>query len=504
MAGEQAADARDYAGALGVLRSALTFGIHPSLDGIRSMCEAMGRPQDSYACVQIAGTNGKTSTARLTAAFLLAHGKHVGLYTSPELVSYPERMEIDGQVMSDQRFADVVFEAKAASDTLDAPADKVVRDEATGKAIIGVHHDGSAVEVDVDAAQKPSALVTEFELITAGALKLYEEEKVDYAVLECGLGGRWDATSVVDPKVAVITGIGLDHTKILGDTVEKIAGEKAAIIKHESTPVLGPGTDETLQVFLNQVAASACSTAPRLVRARETLPQDACGAALYMVEDSGDPAYVQLTVRGAYGFYEHLRMCAPDYQCANIATAVAATESALERELDVARLQHALDTLVIPGRLETLREDPLLIIDAAHNPESAEHLVHAMRSRFGARTTEGGSRVTPTATLTLLLGVLADKDAVGVIRTLSALVADGIVDDIVVSQSDSERAIQGPDLAILVRDTLTSALSTAVDALPPIRVAPTLAAGVEQLRCEGRNVIACGSITVAGEVKRDA
>ena len=510
-----------YEGALKILKGALTFGIHPSLDGIKAICEGMGRPQDRYHCIQIAGTNGKTSTARLTAALLIAHGKRTGLYTSPELCFYPERIEIDGKVVSDQRFADCVYEAKAATDVLDLTAERVATDEKTGKAIVGVHHDGTAVEVDTAEALKPSALVTEFELITAGALKLYEEEKVEYAVLECGLGGRWDATSVVDPCVAVITGIGLDHTKILGDTVEKIAGEKAAIIKPASIPVLGPGTDETLQVFLDQVAESACMDAPRLVRERAQLPADTRGATLYVIEDAGDPAYVQLTVRGAYGFYEHLRMVAPDYQCANIATAIAAAEAALGGALDSAKIQHALDTLVIPGRFETLRTDPLLIIDAAHNPECGEHLVHAMQSRFCGGSMSYGKKMgqgapqegvgensaaqadnVSSVRFSLLLGVLADKDASGIIETLAPLVSCGLVDDIMVSQSDSERALTGSELAASVRKILSRELPGGAPSVPPIRIAPSLDAGVKQLAGEGRNVLATGSITVAGEVKR--
>ncbi|MDR1082772.1 MAG: hypothetical protein LBL27_02755, partial [Coriobacteriales bacterium] len=220
-----------YDEALGILRDALAFGIEPSLAGITALMRELGEPQLRYPCIQIAGTNGKSSTARFTAAFLHACGRKVGLYTSPELVEYPERMELDGEVVSRACFADAVLAAHEASQ----------RAIASG-------------EIEV---------ITEFELLTAAALWLFAEERVTFAVLEVGLGGRWDATSVVNPKVAVVTGIDLDHTAILGDSLEQIAAEKAAIIKPGSIPVLGPGTTATREVFLAR--CQEVGTAPVIV-----------------------------------------------------------------------------------------------------------------------------------------------------------------------------------------------------------------------------------------------
>ena len=193
--------ALSYTEAVSVLTHALKFGINPSLDPIKNMCAAMGDPHKRYKCVQVAGTNGKSSTTRITAALLHAAGYKVGLYTSPHLVKYPERIEINGEVVDDRLFA-------------------------------------RAISAAVDAAEAIEYEATEFELLTAAAFWLFAEEEVDWAVLECGLGGRWDATSIVSPQVAVITGIGLEHTDVLGDTVEKIAAEKGAIIKEGSTAVL--------------------------------------------------------------------------------------------------------------------------------------------------------------------------------------------------------------------------------------------------------------------------
>ena len=167
-----------------------------------ALCSALGNPQDAFESVQITGTNGKSSTARVTAALLQAEEVATGLYTSPELERYPERIEIGGEVVSDGDFALALGAALAAARALRG-------DDAVGT-------EGG---------------FTEFELLTAAALWLFRERGVEVAVLEVGLGGRWDATSVVSPSVAAITGVGLDHTAILGDTLEAIAAEKAAIIR---------------------------------------------------------------------------------------------------------------------------------------------------------------------------------------------------------------------------------------------------------------------------------
>jgi len=179
-----------------VLKRVLTFGINPSLTGITALCAAMGDPQATFPVVQITGTNGKTSTARLTAALLREHNRVTGLYTSPELHRYPERVELDGIVLDDSRFARAVG---AAIDT--------------AKALWG------EVEPGVP------AVITEFELLTAAALWAFADADVDTAVLEVGMGGRWDATSVAIPTVAVITGVGLDHMHVLGHPREDSSRE---------------------------------------------------------------------------------------------------------------------------------------------------------------------------------------------------------------------------------------------------------------------------------------
>ena len=182
----------------------------------------MGRPQDAFASVQVTGTNGKSSTTRLVAALLAAEGLTTAAYTSPHLESYTERIELGGAPVSEGDFALAIA----------APA--VGRRRAPGR--------GRARSF------------TEFELLTAAALWLMRERGVDVACLEVGMGGRWDATSVVDPSVAVITGVGLDHTERLGSTVEAIAADKSQIIKPGASVVLGPGTAAVAGIFLERAA----------------------------------------------------------------------------------------------------------------------------------------------------------------------------------------------------------------------------------------------------------
>lgn len=435
-----------YDEALDALGKALKFGINPGLEHIRTMCAVLGNPQDAFACVQVAGTNGKSSVARMTAALLRQAGRHVGLYTSPELVRYPERMEVDGMVVSDQRFADAVEAAQRA-----------------------------AAEAGVEA--------TEFELLTAGALWLFAQEGVDAAVLECGLGGRWDATSVCIPRVAVITGIGLDHTAVLGNTVEQVAAEKAAIVKPGCTAVLARQL-AAHEVFVRQasevgaevvevdaalegVFASAVAHLPHYQLANAALAYTAANVLLAGEDASG--AHTEAAMRAAHAV-----------------TLQAAEAGALPLALCDAKA--ALGALQIPGRFETLREQPLLLIDAAHNPQSAQVLAGEIRRRFAVAGAQSAACDKPPVP-TLLLGVLADKDVRGVVHELVPL-----FENVVVTASSSPRAVVTEQLLGIVLGELEGCAHGY-----NLRKAESIPDALAMLANE--DVLACGSVTVAGEVK---
>lgn len=443
-----------YDEAIDLLGRVARFGTNPTLEAIGALCDALGRPQDAYAVVQITGTNGKTSTSRMTAALLQAEGMRTGLYTSPELERYPERMEIAGQVISD---ADFALAIGAAADT--------------AFALWG------ASEHDPEIP----ARITEFELLTAAALWLFRERGAQIVVLEVGLGGRWDATSVASPSVAVITGVGLDHMHILGDTLEAIAAEKAAIIRPASAPVLGPGTQPVADVFLRR--ADEVGTHARAVRAAgEASPVDeALTVRFSAVTGSGAlGATTTVDVTGIHGTYQALCLQGPAYQAANAATAVAASEAALGRALAPARAREALAGVRVPGRFELLHEVPPLVIDAAHNPQAAAVLA----------TTIAQAWPDPAHRPVLLLGVLADKDAFGIVEALHPVVAR-----IAVTESVSPRALPTFELADIVR-------SVTGDEPEQFATIPEALAALVPASADG--LVVAGSITTAGQAKTAA
>lgn len=374
---------RSYTEALERLSRALKSGINPSLAGIAELVSYLGDPHDRFVSVQVAGTNGKTSTARLTEAVLRGQGLRTALYTSPELERPAERLEIAGRVVSDDVFAEAVWAALEAAEAL--------RPGTLGTA------EG----------------FTEFELVTAGALWAFAREDIDVAVLEVGMGGRWDATSVVAPAVAVITGIGMDHAEFLGDTLEKIAAEKAAIIKPASAPILGPYTAGLEHAFLEQ--ARAVATHARAVRAcAEPSPVADELTVRYEVSSAshGVGEVTRFDCFGVHGRYTQLSLPLPSYQAANACVAIAAAEALVGRELHGEALRRALAHISIPGRFEVVHQQPLVIADGSHNPQAAWVLADAVREMLGD--------VKPT----VLLGMLSDKDAGGIVEQLAAVAGE--------------------------------------------------------------------------------
>jgi dihydrofolate synthase/folylpolyglutamate synthase len=399
--------ARGYREAVAALEEALVFGINPSLGGITQLTEALGRPQDSFASVQVAGTNGKTSTARLTAALLLGEGVRTGLYTSPHLERYAERIEVDGFIVSDEEFA------RAIGDV-----------------------------VDVAERLRPGTLgggegFTEFELLTAAALVHFAHSGVEVAVLEVGMGGRWDATSVVEPVVAVVTGIGLDHTSVLGDSLEQIAEEKAGIIGARSTVVLGPGTSGLERIFVHR----AHSVGARVLAVREDdatspLAEESTARFALRQRPLGPAGTTMLDVHGVRGEYDGLALSTPSYQAGNVATAVTAAEVVLGRALGERSARATLLGVRLPARFELVSAEPRVIVDGSHNPQAAAVLAEAIAEAW------------PDAAHRphVLLGVLADKDAPGIIGALAEVAAGFSV-----CAPSGRRALPAEELAALVR-----------------------------------------------------
>ncbi len=478
--------------AIARIEDARRLGIDPSLDPIRALLEELGHPERAYRCVQVAGTNGKTSTSRYTAALLRGAGHRVGLYTSPHLVSYTERVEVDGAVMGEEPFASGVSWALAAWDRVRARGDAAAR--------LGV---------------------TEFELLTAAALVMYAQAGVDVAVLEVGLGGRWDATSAVDTCACAITGIGLDHTGILGDTLEAIAREKAAVIRHGVPCVLGTNAvrpQEVLDVMLDRCGdqgvvptglvdadtpaedlPSRLGVIPRAAFAITKRPSHladelrlTCLVQAFLPGESSGKAGAGAGVAGADDktggglrkavpdativecLYTQICLNAPAYQAQNVACALVLATLVHGKPLDLGPARAAIAACPTPGRFDLVGTDPLVVLDACHNPQSAAAFAQAVRDAEPDRSKRP----------TLLLGALADKDHRGIVHEVAPL-----FDRIMVTQSGSERACPAEDLAAEVAE------ETGVD---PV-VCPNVQEALDLM--DGQPFVCCGTITLIGEVR---
>jgi dihydrofolate synthase/folylpolyglutamate synthase len=350
-------EGRDYLGRL------QHFGIKLGLENITALLLALGRPQNRFLSVHVAGTNGKGSVSAMLAGILRAHGLRTGLYTSPHLARVEERFRVNGRPVSPRRFRGLLARLKAVIDGL----------MAEGRL---VYHP------------------TYFEVLTALAFLEFAEREVDVAVLEVGLGGRFDATNVVRPLVSVITTIAKDHEKHLGSTLGKIAFEKAGIIKPAIPVVCGVRGGEALRVIR------------RAARERGAPLTEAFGAGrrLETVRTAGGFRFVYTGERGRYAFTPAL---AGRHQGANAAVAIAAAEvlSRVWRPLDKARLLAAVRETRWEGRLETVRRRPLVLLDGAHNIEGVEALAAHLREVVRRR-------------VVLVLAAMQDKDLRAMTRVL--------------------------------------------------------------------------------------
>ena len=431
----------------------------PLLETVVEMLDELGRPDAAFDVVQVAGTNGKTSTSRYTAAILAGQGLACALYTSPELVEMRERMEVAGAPVSREAFAHGIALAATAGERVNAR-----------RAAVG---------------ERPFR-VTEFDLLTVAACVVFAEARVDVAVLEVGLGGRWDATSATHPAATCVTGIGLDHCRILGGTLEKIAAEKAAVIKAGQACVLGVGTwsPSTVEDVLLERAVEQ-GVVPTLLRPSD--PTDAPGEvepgsvrehpelphAGYVVtrrpERVGDT--LELAVTTPRATYEHLACAKPLYQAANVACATALAEAYLGHALDAGALRASVTACPTPGRFDVLQDAPVHLIDASHNPQS----VAALLASLDAIAPDVSTRPA------LLCAVLADKDVDGIVSLLAPAFPR-----VYVTATASPRALPAAELAERFSAHGVEASGTY----------PTVADAAAALA--DKAFVACGSITLAG------
>ena len=382
----------NYEQATAYVERHIGLGGEPGLDRMIELLHLMGRPHEGYPVIHVAGTNGKTSTARLASLILVAHGLTTGTYTSPHLQRIEERLAINGRTSTSEEFALAITDVAAFADLREG------------------------------AGETPN---TYFELTTAAAFAFFADQAVNAAVVEVGLGGRLDSTNVVDAEVCVVTSIGVDHTEFLGEDIGEIAAEKLAITGIGSILVTGELPEPAMAV------ANA--------RARELGIQHRRYDHDYGIEsyERGVGGWLT-TIRGAEATYEDIFLPIHGrYQLTNLAMAVASAEALVGRKLDADALRDAAAVATAPGRMEALASSPFLMVDGAHNADGVESLVDSLQEEY------------PTIKWKILFGVMGDKNVDLMIERLGP-VASGIVTTAV----DEKRAVPAVELAGKVAELL--------------------------------------------------
>jgi dihydrofolate synthase/folylpolyglutamate synthase len=446
----QPTEAQRYAQQLHQIEDAI-FGrrgeghVQPTNERMQALVELLGEPQRNYRAIHLTGTNGKTSTARMVDELLRGFGLRTGRYTSPHLASVTERIVIDGSPVSDRTFVEGYRELAPYIELIDG-------------------------QFDVP--------LSFFEIVTALAFSIFADAPIDVAVVEVGLGGTWDNTNVIDGEVAVVTPIGLDHTQYLGDTVVRIAAEKAGIIKPDAVAILAAQPTEAATELLRR------ATEVQAAVARE-------GLEFGVIERRIAVGGQFLTLQGLGGVYDEIFLPLHGaFQAQNAACALAAVEAffgagAETGTMDVETVRAAFASVRSPGRLEPIRSAPTILLDAAHNPAGLTASLEAIAEAFQFRR------------LVAVVAVMADKDVTGMLELL-----EPAVDELVVTQNSSARALSADELAaaavaifgaerVTVEARLDDALETAV------RLAEDTGDDV----LAGAGVLVTGSVVTVGEAR---
>lgn len=359
--------------------------IEPTLDRIIALLDALGSPQLTYPNIHLAGTNGKTTTARMIDQLLTELGYRVGRYTSPHLESFTERISIKGQPISEQLMIKT--------------------------------YDDIALYLDLIDSRQPFP-ISYFEAITAMAFVAFAEYPVDVGVIEAGMGGQWDATNVLSSLVSVMTPIGFDHMEYLGNTLTEIAQTKAGIFKPESNVVLAAQSSEVAKVLMANVARVSAIPFREGVEFGVKKRSLAVGGQL-------------ISLAGVYGDIDDIYLpLYGDHQSNNAGLALASVEAFAGVKLDEELVRQAFSKVKSPGRCEIIYQDPTVIIDAAHNPHGAAAIAKTISTEFDFHL------------VVAVVAVLADKDVDGILQQLSTA-----VDYIITTQSNSPRALDSAELA---------------------------------------------------------
>lgn len=436
--------------------------LEPSTARISALMELLGSPQLSYPCIHIAGTNGKTSVARIIDSLLTALGRRTGRTTSPHLQSAVERIAIDDEPISPARYVETYREIEPFVQMIDAQS------EAGQLGRVG-------------------PAMSKFEVLTAMAFAAFADAPVDIAVVEVGMGGRWDATNVVDAPVAVITPIGIDHAEYLGETIAEIAGEKAGIIGAprgdlvpvDTVAVIGRQEPEAMEVLLAEAVRVDAAVARAGSEFAVLSRQVAIGGQV-------------LELQGLSGVYPDVFLpLHGEHQAHNAALALAAVEAffgaGAQRQLDIDAVRAGFAAATSPGRLERMRSAPTVFIDAAHNPAGAAALADALSSEFDFH---------------FLVGVLSVMEGKDVTAMLTAL--EPVFDQVVVTHNGSPRALDVDSLMLRAEEVFGPERVVRTETLPDaIETATALVedSAVESDGFSGAGIVITGSVVTAGAAR---
>lgn len=370
--------------------------IEPSLDRISHLVTLLADPHLAYPVIHITGTNGKTSTSRMIESVLREMGLNTGLVTSPHLHSLTERIRLNGEPISAERFVEAYDELEP---------------------FLAI--------VDTESLANGGPAMSYFEVLTGLAFAVFADAPVDVAIVEVGLGGEWDATNVVQPVVSVITPIGIDHTDYLGDTIQDIAQAKAGIIKEGVAAVLAHQTPEAAEVLLARCVEMNAIVAREGVEFGVVDRQLALGGQV-------------VTLKGLNAEYDEILI--PLYgvhQASNASVALAAVEAIFgaERPLNEEWIRAGFANVTSPGRLEVVRRSPTVIIDAAHNPHGAAVLAEALDESFAFEYIIG------------VVSVMGDKDVAGVLEAL-----EPVFNEVVVTWNGVPRAMQSDEISVIATE----------------------------------------------------
>jgi len=411
--------------------------INPSLDRILMAMDLMGQPQNNFKTIHIAGTNGKTSTSRMIERLLRTLDLRTGLFISPHLIHPRERIEINGQIISDKRFQEIFDEINPYLEIID--------------------------QKFVDTP------MTFFEVLTAMGFLAFSDEPIDVLSLEVGMGGRWDSTNVVTPEVSVITAIGLDHQEFLGSSIKEIAFEKAGIIK-ENIPVVISKQVKEANLVLNEVALS---------RGSQTFRE---GIEFDVLERTVGVGGQQLNIATPFGNYQDLFLpLFGKFQASNAACALTAVETFLGKKLDLELVQDAFADFKSPARLQIVKRNPTILVDAAHNISGVQNTLEAINETF-----KFDNKI-------LIIGFMKDKDIDEMLDLLK-----GYAQDVILTQANSTRAITAQDLNNKVN--LIPSFSQNITWKSSSKKALEGAVEIAKSKNSSTGIIVLGSIALAGEI----